>query len=1069
MGCRCRRPSTSGRFAAAYKTSLNSSRVARGVARRRSTRRRLGSQIIEHRNGTDIVSDVYLEKIKIKGFRSYKSETDLTFPAGPGLTVIVGPNGLGKSTLFDAVEWGLTGELRRLNGMDAKATEKKAALGKKPEVQLWFSDSAHVYRSLTTGMINKVGATKIEDWLTAEQWRGVSSIADCLQLTHFLGQSSRQMFVHLDGKQRWGLLEGPAGLQSLWKVQSTLGRRQTDIGFDRVREGFTREETKLEEELSLIDGLRKQLRSKRELERADEILAPEEILARGQHISDELASKLGTTAPALQNSDLNGNDVDGFLQHVRINLELAQQNLVNQRAQLTQWSSLAQKYAESIAKQASLRQEKDLATREFEIEEANTSTAVVQASSTRANHQLLVDENSALQAARNIAASEIERMHQILAMEVKLEAAELISIDLTTKYSEQTQLLAANRALLETIDLQRSQQAALIEQSTTLKVKLTQAEKLLKDDAIRHAARLELVVAPEFQSTLATSINDERQILARLEAEANSLNLEKDAVFAISNAISAGVAQIATALREDDCICPVCQTTFTVTGHLKELAAKQAHEADQKLVGIEERILQQAEKIQTTKQKLFDLNANVIQLKQRQEDLNKLVLETDQLENTLRGTPLLSDLEIIEFIPTLTAALEQNHDAVKALITSIALTPDASTVRADTHRLEILQTETTFEQEKAATALANLERELEQLRNIASSGMSAEQLQATILEHDFALLKNSEVILKSQEKLDAANENETKLKITLTEKKNLVNEINAEISVQLKIEKDLAERWSRQGYTGLPIPENVQRLDESHVDNEIRLQRISQEHSTLLEGRRRYLAHVDLQRIEESLKAQCERHQVQEIDGAILKINTQLATLKIRQNSLSSVLQKRTHLLSQLNQKAADIRNSVSEPLNFNTEKFCAALMSDRNSPVNLSAVASATTAQALLSFQPDGKGEAKNPLLYMSEGQLAATSLCLLFGASATYPWSRWKGLLMDDPLHHNDSIHAAAFIDVVRNLIRSQGYQIIVSTHDMEQAGYFLRKCRNAGINARYHHLYGRAEDGTALVQSS
>ena len=162
--------------------------MATGLTRRRSAGRGLGSQIIEYRNGTDIVNDVYLEKLKIKGFRSYKSETEVTFSAGPGLTIIVGPNGLGKSTLFDAVEWGLTGELRRLNGMDAKAAEKKAALGKKPEVQLWFSDAAHVYRSLTTGTIDNVGATKIEDWLTAEKWRGVSSIADCLQLTHFLGQ-----------------------------------------------------------------------------------------------------------------------------------------------------------------------------------------------------------------------------------------------------------------------------------------------------------------------------------------------------------------------------------------------------------------------------------------------------------------------------------------------------------------------------------------------------------------------------------------------------------------------------------------------------------------------------------------------------------------------------------------------------------------------------------------------------------------------------------------------------------------------------------------------------------------
>lgn len=1015
------------------------------------------------------MNDVYLEKLKIKGFRSYKSETDVTFSAGPGLTVIVGPNGLGKSTLFDAIEWGLTGELRRLNGMDAKAAEKKAALGQKPEVQLWFSDAAHVYRSLTTGTINNISATKIEDWLTAEKWRGVSSIADCLQLTHFLGQSSRQMFVHLDGKQRWGLLEGPAGLQSLWKVQSTLGRKQTDIGFDRVRENFTREETKLQEELTVIKNLQEQLRSKRELERADEILAPEEILARGQRISDELATELRTTALSHENSDMRGNDVEGVLQRMRVNLELAQQNLANQRAQLTQWPSLAQNYADAIAKQASLRQEKNLATREFEIAEAGASAAVMHAASTRANHQLLVDENSAQETARNFAVAEIERMRQILAADLKLGTAKQLSIDLTNKHSEQILLLANNRTLLETIELQRSRQTTLGEQTTSLKASLTHAERLLNEDAIRRNARLELVSLPESQSNLATLINDERQVLARLEADANSLKLEKDAALTVSNAISAGIAQIASALREEDCVCPVCQTTFTVTGRLKELAAQQAHEADRRLVDIEEKISQQAEKIQSARQKLFDLNANVTQLKERHEDLTKLVLAADQLETTLRGIPLLSDLDIEEFIPTLTTSLVQNQDTVKELIAAISLSPEVSSVRADIQRLSDLQIETISERDKTAAIIASLERELEQLRNFVASGKNAEQLQAIVLDHDSALLRNSQSLLESQAKLDTANGNETALKTTLADKKKLLAEIDVKISAQLQTEKDLAERWTRQGYAGLPLTATVQRIDESHVDSSIRLQRISQEHSTLLEGRRRYLAHVDLQQIEARLNAQCEKHEVQDIDGAIVKINIQLTALKKQQDSLSTVLQKRTDLLSQLTQKAADIRNSVSEPLNVNTEKFCATLMSDRNYPVNLNAVASATTAQALLSFQPDGKGGAKNPLLYMSEGQLAATSLCLLFGASATYPWSRWKGLLMDDPLHHNDSIHAAAFIDVVRNLIRFQGYQIIVSTHDMEQAGYFLRKCRNAGIDARYLHLYGRAEDGTALVQSA
>jgi len=37
---------------------------------------------------------------------------------------------------------------------------------------------------------------------------------------------------------------------------------------------------------------------------------------------------------------------------------------------------------------------------------------------------------------------------------------------------------------------------------------------------------------------------------------------------------------------------------------------------------------------------------------------------------------------------------------------------------------------------------------------------------------------------------------------------------------------------------------------------------------------------------------------------------------------------------------------------------------------------------------------------------------------------------------------IHATAFFDVLRNLVRFEGYQIIVSTHDNEQAGFLRRK---------------------------
>lgn len=65
------------------------------------------------RSGSDTPGGVYLGRISVRSFRGIGVETTLDVPAGPGLTVVSGRNGSGKSSFAEALEVALTGTTYR--------------------------------------------------------------------------------------------------------------------------------------------------------------------------------------------------------------------------------------------------------------------------------------------------------------------------------------------------------------------------------------------------------------------------------------------------------------------------------------------------------------------------------------------------------------------------------------------------------------------------------------------------------------------------------------------------------------------------------------------------------------------------------------------------------------------------------------------------------------------------------------------------------------------------------------------------------------------------------------------
>ena len=56
---------------------------------------------------------VKIKKILLYNFKNFRHETVIDF--SDNMTFLVGPNGFGKTTIFDAIELGLTGDISRIN------------------------------------------------------------------------------------------------------------------------------------------------------------------------------------------------------------------------------------------------------------------------------------------------------------------------------------------------------------------------------------------------------------------------------------------------------------------------------------------------------------------------------------------------------------------------------------------------------------------------------------------------------------------------------------------------------------------------------------------------------------------------------------------------------------------------------------------------------------------------------------------------------------------------------------------------------------------------------------------
>ncbi|WP_038871939.1 AAA family ATPase [Vibrio jasicida] len=1043
---------------------------------------------------------LYLQKLRLSGFRAYTRSEEITFPDGPGLTVIVGPNGLGKSTLFDGVEWALTGELKKIESIKANSTEKGLSIGANPEVELCFSDDSSLRRkrygsgeSCASEVwlqnandetdeffdVNKAerAKTQLVKWLANPHWKNLDSISDCLHFTHFLGQSTRQLFVHQEGQERWNRMQGPAGVKTLWAIEQSLGRPGTTLAFNKKSGELKEKIIDIKDEKASTERLLERITKQRTIARAQAAISPSELTERILSIEALLREQFDN-----QDFDIK-EDIDETLKRLKLILEQEGKKLQEREELLRSWQKLTLEYQ-------GLRENEEQSIISLAIVEKQIEKKKEQLDLTVSAELIQREKLDAAKEISNKESKELEQLVKLISLndDFSNKAAELEKIAQQFGFEEQLKVdiekeVSALATELEVLKFKRQEYKALIQELDSLRNLHDSAVNLNEAKTNIEKVTLEARNASQDILHFTKVKGDQEKVKLGLLEKRHTLDIKKKEAEINADAMSSAIAQIAAALSDEDCNCPLCKTPFQVKGALKSLAYDSANAIDPKIAEIE--VLNKS-----IDENIHEIDIDIASIEDKLQAAYKVVDNLElakknvvQLEQHIRMEPLLVNVPSDDFIKVIalkSSELNQNAEAVMADISSSkSLSELEKELNGKQHQFDGV----TEKARKLSSLTNSYNAEIEalkvQLKHVLGSSTLFLKHQTStefgsLINESHIIEKNAqlekcqkardviqdielEVNKKNSECLEHRNELDTLVNDLSSRKKAIESMVNSRLL--------LSERWKKEIDNGDPSLNAVTeklgqmpRLFESLKGAQV-------EFDLLRDGRKAYASQAMLEQLENDLADLIVKKKVESEEELLEQLNNEEKSLSIQSSKLDEVRKQRDEIVQRLKQRNKEIRSKVSDPLNASVAKFCAALMSDKNYKVSVESVAKAASAQSLLSFSSDGEPTEKNPLLYLSEGQLSAVSLCLQFGAAVTYPWSRWKALLLDDPLHHNDSIHSSAFIDVVRNLILDQGYQVIVSTHNMELAGYFLRKCSNAGISSRYWHVYGKDENGVLL----
>lgn len=973
----------------------------------------------------------HIEKIIINNARRLGENTEIEF--GSGATIILAPNGTGKTTIFEAIELALTGEIKRIK--DSPDAIIRNGLSE-VNVRLDFSEGKYCQVNYARGgILNKEG--NYDELFKLEN---NSSLPYLFRLTHFLEQRGKEWFVDQDDKGAGNLLSQlPIGKD----LQQIISKKTSLLRAIGVTE--TSADTELKEAERKFSEF-KELRARR-----DELAIVSTLTPLG-----EIVAKLMSISKLIDYEEFKDEHNVTFINEYFEKIKMALIQESNSKKDL-------------FIKLNTLRERVDYYISNIELLNHKETVLIEHSTKIASLNSLIEQIKKDLEDERNNLYSIKGEIRELNSIKSMFEIIEQKQKQLSHTKSEQEQIEKSLEELKKsydvTIEYIRKSQRILDQYKIIDGTIKNEKERLMVIESKRdHQKRwkdisrinneITEVKIPEIQRKKNECLELKLVLDNNVTEAEKAYYIKKSALESLnkaSNAIEDAVSSIRKNLPENQISCPVCKAEYEPSELIKRIEAslKTINPAIPQAIEDEKNALESLkiarEKQSEENEKLRDINFQLnIENKKLEENIKEitevLLPHFPECKNPEEANKYI-ELQIAQIVSQI-SELEASRNELEPEV-AIGDISNANLKKNEDERIisELSSKNKNLQNEIIA--------EIESIKSINESLIGKE---------NEVVLQNLAFKLKEEaEKIDCIQKLERSLSTNQAEFKQAQESYLGENDAISRIkgnQEGICAEWNQVGLDSQPNQEELKiRLEDvSKYINE--LQKTIGISNTIEQELASWRAAERFHDINNTLKKLvgdvAEEEYFELLKTSVKRSNSILANIKEKKEAVNLFL---SNVISE-SDKIHDQLNAINEPwkrllkrIVINPLIATAPLLSSttiRNKPI-------AKTSALVHNQNIDITNIA-------SEAQIADLQLTLMLAMSTKYQWTPWKALLLDDPTQHHDLVHASSVFDVLRDYIIDLDYQVMMSTHDTTQAKFFQRKLENEGVKSKIYQLVAR-----------